>query len=220
MNLVVQGREQFELKIRALAEREPLQVSEFLVWCKDCKQVLEEYEPVDAREFAPNEVHESAAMLVRLAKMYLRKFRSRELANGFPSMKAKHVTDAIIRFEQCIEWSEECLAGHGSAGKDDSHGLGLTPTVLRAYQSYEAAERALLESGVSRITDPAAYAWVFEQLSGTEIHEFPTRDTWCRYVREARNFFGTNKNQSRAGREGRSIISARENASNRTQTDS
>jgi hypothetical protein len=218
MKMVTHDREQFQLKTGALAEREPLQVSDFLQWCKDCKQLLEEYEPVDAREFAPNDVHESAAMLVRLAKMYLRKFRSRDLADGFPSMKAKHVTDAIIRFEQCIEWSEGCLTGRGHT--DDSRGHGLTPAVLRAYQSYEAAERALMDSGVSRITDQAAYAWVFEQLSGTEMHDFPTRDTWCRYVREARNLVGANKNQSRAGRTGRSIISAREIASNRTQTDS
>jgi hypothetical protein len=194
-------------------------VSEFLQWCKDCKQLLEEYESVDAREFAPNEVHESAAMLVRLAKMYLRKFQGRELADGFPSMKAKHVTDAIIRFEQCIEWGEECLAGNGAT----SVGLDiqvLSPAKLRAHQSYHVAEQELLELGIDRVTDQQAYDWLIERYTDRDGYVLPAFETWARYVREARNHFRQNKNHSRTGRTSRSIVSVREIASNRSEPDS
>ena len=86
---------------------------------------------------------------------------------------------------------------------DDEQKATLTPAHLRAYQSYQFAE-----SKLEVCTDDEAYKW----LKDEEIEDYtlPAFETWQRYVREGRKFHDTQKNTSRKGRTGRSIINEHE----------
>ncbi len=67
----------------------------------------------------------------------------------------------------------------------------------RAHSQFVNAERQ-----IGSCTDRAAYRWLKEH----EEERLPPYETWVRYVREARRTLGTRKNNPRAGRGGRSII--------------
>lgn len=70
-----------------------------------------------------------------------------------------------------------------------------------AYQSFQMAQAA----SDLELTDRQAYDWLME--NGPPEYELPEFDTWQRYVREGRKFYGTQKNTPRGGRTGRSIVS-------------
>ena len=75
----------------------------------------------------------------------------------------------------------------------------LALSYLRAYQQYQMAEKSLGDT-----TDRQAYDWLKERVEETE--RLPDFNTWTRYLRTARKFYGTQKNTPRGGRTGRSIV--------------
>jgi len=89
------------------------------------------------------------------------------------------------------------------ATDDDSKELALPRAHHAAYQSFVFAE-----SEIGKCTDREAYEWLQEE--GPEEYELPAFDTWKRYVRIGRKHHGTQKNTSRKGRTGRSVIKSNE----------
>jgi hypothetical protein len=75
-----------------------------------------------------------------------------------------------------------------------------------AYASYELAQKALRQSLDREPTDAEAYEWLKEY--GPADYDLPDFVTWQRYLRVVRHERGTQKNQPRAGRDGRSIVKA------------
>lgn len=76
-----------------------------------------------------------------------------------------------------------------------------------AYQSFETAAK----SADKLLSDQEAYNWLKE--NGPAEYELPEFQTWQRYVRQGRAFYGMQKNAPRGGRKGRSIVSANDNQS-------
>jgi len=89
------------------------------------------------------------------------------------------------------------------ATDDDSKELALPRAHQVAYQSFVFAE-----SKIGRCTDRQAYEWLEEER--LEGHELPAFETWQRYVRIGRKHHGTQKNTSRKGRSGGSVIKSDE----------
>lgn len=80
----------------------------------------------------------------------------------------------------------------------------LSPAVHAAWGGYQTAlSRGNFNS--SAPTDREVYDWVLIQMrTGDKMPDF---DTWQRYIRKARNFYGCQKNTARYGREhGSSIV--------------
>ncbi len=82
----------------------------------------------------------------------------------------------------------------------------LSPAEESAYQSFEVASKHLAPGDSDPLpTDQRAYDWLKE--NGPEGYDLPTSfHTWQRYVRSGREFYGTQKQSPRAGRDGRSIV--------------
>jgi hypothetical protein len=92
----------------------------------------------------------------------------------------------------------------GQKGKADNRdGDGLTKAKRSAYQSYEYAVSKA--PPLADATDNTVYDWLKENGAEGE-YEPPSRETWKRQVRAGRKYHGTQKNTSRAGRDGRSTI--------------
>ncbi len=72
----------------------------------------------------------------------------------------------------------------------------------RAYRSFESACR----EAESELTCRQAYEWL--QDAGSDDYLLPSFETWSRYVREGKKHYGTQTNSPRAGRRGRSVVSA------------
>lgn len=97
------------------------------------------------------------------------------------------------------------LTGSGNSANSSENKKTLSSIYLLAYQSYECAEKAVGND----ITDREAYEWLVEY--GYEEYEPPVFETWQRYLRRGRSYFGTQKNSPRAGRNtGRSAIKQEE----------
>lgn len=76
----------------------------------------------------------------------------------------------------------------------------LSCSVEKAYQQFDSYQAQYVNC-----TDREAYDWLKKHNDGDPLPNF---DTWTRYLRKARNFYGTNKNTPRSGREtGKSIVS-------------
>lgn len=82
---------------------------------------------------------------------------------------------------------------------DNCDVFALTTTQEIAYQSCRLAE-----SKLGTCTDREAYDWLLEEAP--QEYDIPGFDTWQRYVRAGRKHHGTQKNTSRKGRTGRSVI--------------
>src|SRR5690606_20355136 len=76
-----------------------------------------------------------------------------------------------------------------------------------------------LEVSGTLMTDKEAYSWIQThgldveksiQFSELEDYRLPSLRTWITYVVNGRSKLGSKKNQSRAGRSGRSIVSFKE----------
>lgn len=89
------------------------------------------------------------------------------------------------------------------AVNDDDKVSALTPSQQTAYQSCQFAE-----SKIGKCTDREAYDWLREE--GPQEYDLPAFDTWRRYVRAGRKLHGAQKNTSRKGRIGRSVIKGNE----------
>lgn len=81
---------------------------------------------------------------------------------------------------------------------------GLSPSELKAYQSYVFAESTM---DPPPKTDREAYDWLKESPAAAvcdlKDYDLPRFKTWVRYVREGRRSCGTQKNRPRAGRSSR-----------------
>ena len=79
----------------------------------------------------------------------------------------------------------------------ENGGKILAPRYESAYQSYEHASRKLPPE---KQTDQEAYEFLKEY--GMPEYELPAYETWERYVREGRGFYGTQKNTPPSGEPG------------------
>lgn len=75
----------------------------------------------------------------------------------------------------------------------------LPKPIESAYRSFECAE-----ANAEVKSDRKAYEWLKEH--GPADYVLPSYQTWCRNVRHGRKHYGTQKNQPRGGRTGRSIV--------------
>lgn len=94
------------------------------------------------------------------------------------------------------------------SGDDYQH---LTPAARNAYFSFQCAELAMGR----RLTDREAYDWIKkngipDSCGSKELSDYnpPDFETWSRYLRIARQQLHLQKNTSRLGRTGRSIVNA------------
>lgn len=181
-----------------LAEQQPTELKEFRAWCQQCYDRLEEHELADVGNIAPNDLHEHAALLVRQALVYVRRFVDPQKADNMPRVGAKCVSHALIRFQECIKWCD-------SVGLKQLEDQELSPVVEQAYRVWEAA-RDVVERTGARPTYKNIYAYLQDELTAEDGYELPNLETWSRYVREGRSHYGTSGNSPRAGRTGRSIV--------------
>lgn len=93
------------------------------------------------------------------------------------------------------------ISEDNETSKDEELRITLTPAQERAYQSY-----VITESQLTKCTDHEAYDWLVE--NGIQDYDLPSFETWQRYVRKGRKYYGTQKNESRKGRTGRSIVNS------------
>jgi hypothetical protein len=94
---------------------------------------------------------------------------------------------------------------------------GLPPAREKAYQSYQYA--VAVETNYNLKTDREVYDWLKD--NGHSDYELPAFETWQRYVRDGRKYYGTPKNTPRAGRfHARSIITADQLSSSFDEEDS
>lgn len=191
-------------ELLALAEQQPTTPLELRRWCQDCFDALEKLELRDARTVTANALHEHAALLVRNAAVYVRRCVDRKKADQMPWVRAKCVSHALIRFQECIEWCDSRIfelsppsarAGTGKLGRAKE----------RAYQSSVVAAEILCADGAS-VTDREMYDYLREELDEESGYRLPRYETWERYVREGREYHGTQKNSSPAGRSGKSLV--------------
>jgi len=101
-------------------------------------------------------------------------------------------------------------AGEGQLGKPTDLD-NLAPATKKAWASWKLAE----SKHPGSLADRQAFDWLAEQPDETFIgdlvgYELPAFDTWQRYVREARNALGENKNLPRAGRAAGAVVRADE----------
>ena len=85
--------------------------------------------------------------------------------------------------------------------KESERSKQLSQRYEQAYQSYNYA----VDKAGEPLTDKEAH----DQLKDNRLDEYdlPEFETWQRYVRKGRNYYGTQKNTPRAGRShGRSIV--------------
>ena len=153
-------------------------------------------------------VYESAADVVREAGEIALRF-------GLPDLYREcQVRSPMLRITLAKEMLGQCLEAvyklppdmtvDGLPDKEDETGeepkgsLGLI--YARAYSQYADAEKALGKG----ITDERAYRWLRGHKEEDNV-EFPPSGTWCRYLRKARQHYGTPKHSPRAGRTGGSI---------------
>ena len=94
------------------------------------------------------------------------------------------------------------LDREGEADNNDTDGL--TKAERLAYQSYEYAIQKNCE--LADTTDNSVYDWLKENGTPDEYELPPSCDTWKRQVRTGRKAHGTQKNTSRAGRNGCSTM--------------
>jgi hypothetical protein len=80
----------------------------------------------------------------------------------------------------------------------------LDPRHEAAYSSFQLAET----SNQRVLTLKAAFKWLKE--NGAADYPLPSFETWARYVRKGREFYGTQKNRPRAGRTARSAVRPKE----------
>ncbi len=116
------------------------------------------------------------------------------------SASVAHRTDAVtIGFDG---------SGRSSESPDPEAVLPhLSSCYVRAYRSYTSAIRQ--NPDLAGAKDKQIHDWL--SLNGSEEYEdrpIPNAETWARYLRAVRIACGTQRNTSRKGRTGRSIISS------------
>lgn len=79
----------------------------------------------------------------------------------------------------------------------------LSPRANKAHAAYELACQKM---GLEEPTDRQVYEWLADKSELPGGYDIPVFGTWQRYVREARKHHSTQKNISRSGRTGRSIV--------------
>lgn len=101
--------------------------------------------------------------------------------------------------------SADGTEGQSLEGKEPEEPLERLPDrVRRAYAQYLFAMKQYEGEAGGQPTDRELYAW----LKRRSEERLPAFETWVRYVRQARQALGEQKNSPRAGREhGRSIVS-------------
>jgi len=101
--------------------------------------------------------------------------------------------------------TETSAAATASLLGEQEHG-SLAPSRKKAYQQFLWSISTAPQ--LAGATDRQVYDWL---LQHSDEDEPPVFSTWSRYLREARAFYGTRKNNRRAGREtGRSVVRATE----------
>ena len=115
------------------------------------------------------------------------------------------VTDAGLA-ALAAEQTDTVVSSGEKPGESAVHEPRLAPAVMRAYQSWECAEKALADRHDSPIRDKDAYDWLQENGDHGEGYRLPSFDTWQRQVRLGRAAYDKRKNEPRAGRAGRSTV--------------
>jgi hypothetical protein len=147
-------------------------------------------------------VFEDAADIVREAGEIALRF-------GLPDLfRECYVRTPMLAIRTAKETLGRCLAACDKLPPDmavtepQKRPKGLAFTSQRALRQYERAEEVLGEN----LTDDRAYRWL---RSHTEPDDPPILDceTWKRYLRDGRRFYGIQKNSPRAGRTGGSVVS-------------
>lgn len=102
------------------------------------------------------------------------------------------------------------LAGEASKASDGADKAGKRPELSYIYQR-AYGQFLKVEEVHGQVTDEQAYQFVKQkeeqERSGEALLPY---ETWRRYLRKARRYYGTQKNSPRAGRGGRSIVSVRD----------
>jgi len=191
----------------------PLQFRQWLVtqidriteWSEPSVDIPEgaEFTEMNAEPPGPDlNVFENAADIVREAGEIALRF-------GLPDLfRECYVRTPMLAIRTAKEMLGRCLEAcdklpSSMAVSEPTKGpKGLGAIYERALRQYDRAEEVLGE----KLTDERAYRWLG---SHAEPGDPPllARDTWLRYLREARRFYGIQKNSPRAGRTGGSIVS-------------
>jgi hypothetical protein len=138
------------------------------------------------------------------------------LAEGITGKKVSAANDSLLLLDLRAgkEPAEESGAGCAQAKEEPGEGAGasdeqrkgadapkLSPSRQKAYQQWQWAMRQSTELE----TDQQAYDWLTEHQD--EDEQLPSFSTWARYVRDARDAYGTSKHTSRKSRKtGPSIV--------------
>lgn len=191
----------------------PLQFRQWLVthidrlteWSKPHVDVPEGAESTLVDEEPPGpdlNVLEDAADIVREAGEIALRF-------GLPDLyRDCYVRASMLAIRTAKEMLGRCLAACDklpssmAVTEPQKEPKGLSYIYERALRQYESVVEVL----GPKITDDEAYRWLGSHMEPGDP-PMPARDTWLRYLREARKFYGIQKNSPRAGRTGRSIVS-------------
>ncbi len=131
-----------------------------------------------------------------------------EIRDKLESSRHDELTTTEPRSESSTPSSSEKNSSEVMTTVASAEQVRLPKAVLKAYQSYLDAERSSANaSGKPRKTDSEIYAYLTVHGCSIDDYELPDFGTWTRYLRQARRFFDTRKNNPRHGREhGRSIV--------------
>jgi hypothetical protein len=137
-----------------------------------------------------------------------------------PLMASVWAIDGLLeaaRRDQCasVEPKTERLIEIGSSNTPSETGLSASDIELKKIEempkavrlAWLSAQRAIsVEPSLGDKTDGEVYEWI--SVHAEDDYELPDNpETWRRYLREARRFLKQQKNQRRAGRTGKSILS-------------
>lgn len=79
--------------------------------------------------------------------------------------------------------------------KNESPDIALKKSVRQAFEFYKIAIGK--NPHLNSATDKEVYDWMKENFEKEDLNGLNTFDTWNRYIRDARQFYGTNKNIKR-----------------------
>ena len=100
---------------------------------------------------------------------------------------------------------EDTAANRSDGNPVQSEVKSLPQRAKLAYLSHKYAESKIHQPPK---TDRDAYDWLYEN-AGADDYKLPNYNTWVRYLRAGRKYYGTQKNSPRGGRRtGKSIIPA------------
>lgn len=119
---------------------------------------------------------------------------------------ANYIERALARIKNDLASlpAETQPATGNEAGAEDltEQQKDLKPIYEAAFQAYKVAEKSLS----AKCTDKQAYDWLKDNAIAD--YDLPAFETWAKYVRKARKYYGDSKNTPRGGRTGLSVKSS------------